>query len=414
MNPTEFLKFIEKFIFHIKFIRFIYDAPYIEFKNNTRFLRSLIYFQDQDSADNFYYEFNTKSFQKNKFEYLYCVFIDKIIFSSVNQLVHKIRDSQIKSIDLSKLDSSKSLSREMFPEEKSELFMCPICLEKIDSSKTGIHTLVNMVNIERWDNYRKGCLVCSKLSELQKCSICATENGNIYCCMICGVCGCDRYQHGHGVEHFHNTFHRFTIDLISQRIWDYIDDTWVHRVIKINPHNTEEESNKENIIALLENANSSEENLNSKEFLMRLENIISEYNFVLALQLEEQRKYYENEISKMTENNDFNLKNKVSLLSEMKEEIKNKLILLENTKKLYKEFNKKLNQQDKKLQELKEQIELNQQLIKNVNEDLDKEKIILEHPIKNEELTLLNSKIKHKEELEKQLNELYELLSNKK
>ena len=43
-----------------------------------KFTSLIIHFNNQDSADNFYYQFKTKNYPENKSEFLYCVFISKI------------------------------------------------------------------------------------------------------------------------------------------------------------------------------------------------------------------------------------------------------------------------------------------------------------------------------------------------
>ena len=179
--------------------------------------------------------------------------------------------------------------------DKSELSTCPLCLEKMDVSSSGIHTILNMVKIvnkERWLNYIKNCKVCSTL--LKKLNVmCLYENcfrtNNIWCCLTCGYIGCDRYQNCHAIKHFETTFHRYSIDLNTERIWDYCGDNYVHRFLNLN-------KNEDSINSINLDQGDNGNQIDSKEFLMRIEKIISEYNFVLSSQLEEQRKYYEKEV----------------------------------------------------------------------------------------------------------------------
>lgn len=334
----EFLSFIDKFKPKIEFIRFILDSQGSE--NNYEFLRALIYFDDQDSADNFYYEFNTKAYPFNKFEYIYSVFIHKINFFTSNDLT-------------------------VYPDyNTSELACCVLCLEKIDTASSGIHTFASIDNIDRWTNYKKNCQVCSTYynPETKSCVKCKLDN-NLWCCMICGTIGCDRYQQGHAVEHFKSTCHRYSVDLHSKRIWDYLGDSWVHRSIKIS------EETKD----MIQFDNNACEDINSKEFLTRIENVISEYNFVLSSQLEEQRSYNEKEINKLTERSDIMLKERLEELNLLKDELNKKKQIIESNKKLCKEFNKKLLQQDKRLSDIEENIKLNNELIENVKKDLNED-----------------------------------------
>ena len=323
MKIEDFFYFIEK-----------HSPSFIRFVKNREFTSVLLYFENQDYADNFYYEYNTKSFPFNKNEYLYCIFISK-----VNVYFDKINMNSI-----------------------SEIPSCPLCLEKIDEASIGIHTIPILINHNRWENYVKYCSVCSKLSsDINKCSNCDINNF-VWCCMICGYLGCDRYQNVHSKCHFEETGHRYSIDLNSNRIWDYYGDTWVHRIIKIKDDDSVGVSNT----IFLEDKD--DDNVSSKEFLTRIENIISEYNYVLSAQLEEQRKYYEKEINKLNEiqitDNSINTE-KINFL---KEEIRKKKLKIEMEKKLYKEYNKKYNQI--KFDKIKENIELNKEFIKNINYDL--------------------------------------------
>jgi len=432
MNEDDFLIFIENFIPKIKYIRFIKDIEATSNEKIHKFLRALIYFENQDSADNFYYEYSTKSYPINKFEFLYCVFVDKIIFEQVN---YKLTAQNIKKLYIPIVfDPYK---------EQSEIFCCPLCLEKLDSASTGIHTVANLTNCKRWEDFKNCCKICSKIknceihsdedislrmeknileiennNDILKCLKCKENNLGNWCCMICGFSGCDRYQLGHAVEHFNNTLHRYSIDLISQRIWDYLGDSWVHRLITLtNPshsvNNPSSGHNTHNNTIFLENENTQTgENLNTKEFLTRVENIISEYNYVLAMQLEEQRKYYEKEINKLNENHENKNKNKIAKLNAIKDEINKKRNLMDLHKKLYSECNKKMIQQEKRMAEMKENINFNKELITNIKIDLKSS---------NESVEAFSSKLdleyeikkKKRDELEKELNELYNKLSNK-
>jgi len=233
--------------------------------------------------------------------------------------------------------------------------------------------------------------------------------------MICGFTGCDRYQQGHLVEHFNNTLHRYSIDLMSQRIWDYLSDGWVHKVIKIH-HESENENKNMMIFFDHESDMQPSENLNTKEFLIRMENIVSEFNFTLSFQLEEQRKYYEKEISKLNEVNENKIKNKLCYLNSLKEDLKNKNNNVENYKKFQKEYQKKINQQEKKINQIKDDLNLNDQLIINLTDDIEKEnKYLDELKMKNENQIInetMNNKIKKKDNLEKKLNDMYSSLGD--
>ncbi len=467
----------------------------------------MIYFSDQDSTDNFYCEFNVRTFpannneNANRSEFLYCCFIEKIYKYKINLLNDEydsninlgsikecneiiFKESELNNIHISNSIEEINLSyaknctlnidREL-PDnnsnliirdddsnnnyhlnfninyhELSELSSCPLCLERLDTSASGITSIKTtswIVNFERWKNYKSYCLVCSKLEayhnkikkakkkiekeqmqiknnkifnnqniiNLQKsedkilqreklekknklnisynnnkikCNICETKN-TLWICLTCGGIGCDRYNLGHAVEHFQMTFHRYSIDMNHERIWDYKDDKWVHRILKltdelennnstnididnINNSETENLANEINLINLEDDnhGNSYEDNINTKEFLMKIENIICEYNFVLSEQLEQQRLFYENEIQKITEKNEEIIKNKINQLNNVNEQTKGLSDENEKNIKMIREYQKKFNQQNKKLNEIEENKLLTVDMMKNIKEDI--------------------------------------------
>lgn len=53
------------------------------------------------------------------------------------------------------------------------------------------------------------------------------------CALLCFnqlFCGHCRYKEGHGVRHWKDTQHCYSLELISQQIWDYVGDGYVHRL----------------------------------------------------------------------------------------------------------------------------------------------------------------------------------------
>ncbi len=52
-------------------------------------------------------------------------------------------------------------------------------------------------------------------------------------CLICGHVGCGRYQTGrHAAEHSSSHNHAYSLELDSQRVWDYTNDNYVHRLVQ--------------------------------------------------------------------------------------------------------------------------------------------------------------------------------------
>ena len=43
---------------------------------------------------------------------------------------------------------------------------------------------------------------------------------------------CDRYSGSHAVMHWRETQHCYSLELDTQRVWDYVGDNYVHRLIQ--------------------------------------------------------------------------------------------------------------------------------------------------------------------------------------
>lgn len=115
--------------------------------------------------------------------------------------------------------------------------------------------------------------------------------------MICGFVGCGRYKEGHAFRHWKDTQHCYSLDLELQRVWDYVGDTYVHR---LNQSKSDDKLGK-----LRSSGRYAGDNCESFEcgdqsgisgtlLSSKVEAIVDEYNRLLASQLESQRQYYEN------------------------------------------------------------------------------------------------------------------------
>ena len=355
---------------------------------NTKFRSLILKFFEQDMADNFYYHYKVKTIKENKSEFLYFVFLRNIIFTT-----SKNEDESISN----KIKDNNEFLLSRIP-------TCPLCLEKIETSNCGIETVLGIFPCERWTNYKISCKVCNKLSPsiinqltCEKCK----NNSSLWCCLICGNIGCGRYQNGHAVAHFKETNHRYSLELESQRIWDYSYDKWVHRVI-IGQNSTQ--------INLDEEENNGS-NLTAQQFYIKMESIINEYNKVLSSQLEIQRKYYEKEMDCLEEKysaKNKEVKNKYNLLKEKIEEKKKKISV---NNKFIKDCNKKINQIDKKSKEIKDKIEFNKLCIKDLKKDNNEDKKSEElSETQKKKMEILEQKIKKKQGVEKIIEERYKNL----
>lgn len=380
-TTDSFISFLSTIVQHIKYILFITEPK-------TLFKKALIQFDSQNSADNFYYQYNTKNFPENKSEFLYCAFISRCICTT-----YKEQETKNK------------------PELNiNEMSTCPLCLEKLENSSSGMETLLNLYPCERWNNYKKHCAVCSKFNLLHqlKCEKC-NNTTSLWCCLVCGYIGCNRYQEQHAMLHYNSTSHRYSIELNSQRIWDYLTDNWIHRLINSNECSSA-------ILLEDEDVNTNEENsMSTKEFLLRMENVITEYGKVLSAQMDLQRKNFEVEVNKIEHNYNETYKTQLTKLTLLKEEMNKKKDKLNMLEKLGKECVKKSSQIDKKIKDAELKIQFNNECIQNIKIDIEKLKLGTEvNKIKSDKQKQLQLKLLKKQQLQEEVNELYNELSKVK
>lgn len=137
------------------------------------------------------------------------------------------------------------------------------------------------------DDFRKGLLgPDSDSQEPAECAICHSEE-NLWACLICGNVGCGRYDNAHAFDHWKQTAHAFAMDLNSQRVWDYVGDAYVHRIIQSKSDGK--------LVELPAADHSALDPPDWSDAVPRekLENMSVEYTHLLTSQLESQRAYFE-------------------------------------------------------------------------------------------------------------------------
>ncbi|KAL4803677.1 hypothetical protein BDV18DRAFT_37388 [Aspergillus unguis] len=185
-----------------------------------------------------------------------------------------------------------------------ELPTCPVCLERMDET-TGLLTIIcqhvfHCTCLQKWKG--SGCPVCrytqddfrkpsqslpfDDSSESAECSVCHSDV-NLWVCLICGNVGCGRYDSAHAFAHFSQTSHAFAMDLSTQRVWDYVGDAYVHRIIQSKTDGK--------LVELPAADNSALDPPDWTDAVPRekLENMSVEYTHLLTSQLESQRAYFE-------------------------------------------------------------------------------------------------------------------------
>ena len=214
------------------------------------------------------------------------------------------------------------------PSEYTELATCPVCLERLDATVTGLLTIpcqhtFHSNCLAKWTD--DTCPVCRYSSRLDmrksqeekrvdRCTECEATD-NLWICLLCGHIGCGRYDSGHAIDHYDKTSHCFAMEITTQRVWDYSGDNYVHRLvqsevdgkylelpIRDKPHKGflgEDDDDYE------DDEDEGDEEDEAKE--AKIEKIGLEYSNMLISQLESQREFYDSKFAEVQ--NKFNLAN---------------------------------------------------------------------------------------------------------
>lgn len=212
----------------------------------------------------------------------------------------------------------------------SQLPTCPRCLERMDSSVSGIVLTSN--NQDGWSTVR--CRVCVAMASRpntpspaeadekeevagkdgeegeggqtgskaekgetkqeeeeeeqsqQVCALCdlnETTKEGLWVCLVCAHVGCGRYHKSHAVKHFNSSGHRFAVDLTNSSIWDYQHDGYIHRVA--DPSREHEQYNTHG-----------DEELEMELSMMKLQSVSLYYDSLLQSQLEQQHTYFQDKL----------------------------------------------------------------------------------------------------------------------
>ncbi|KIY48133.1 zf-UBP-domain-containing protein [Fistulina hepatica ATCC 64428] len=304
MTPSDFLAFVSPAAQGISHLRMIRDSS----PN-----RSIVVIKFPNSADaaEFIESYNGKPFNAIDPETCHVV---------------KVNSVKIECGD----DVSQAISRVGLASPSTyELPTCPVCLERMDSTATGLVTVpcshtFHCMCLSKWGDSR--CPVCrysqtlltshptpssrsapipfagASDARLSKCSSCASTT-NLWICLICGNIGCGRYGRAHAQAHYELTTHLYALELETQRVWDYAGDGYVHRLIQ----NKADGKLVELPSAAMTGTIPREEGVmgrggpSTADALSaeKIEAIGIEYSYLLTSQLDSQREYYEEQTSEL-------------------------------------------------------------------------------------------------------------------
>ncbi|CAN1839559.1 BRAP2 RING ZnF UBP domain-containing protein 2 [Linum perenne] len=250
----------------------------------------LMRFQNQDSTDKFYLHFNGRE------------------FNSLEEEVCRVRFT----IDVQFTGYSGSLEHSQHsPTSTAEQSSCPVCLERLDQDMGGILTTLcnhsfHCSCISKWaDSSCPVCRYCQQQPEKSVCFICQTSE-NLWMCVICGFVGCGRNKEGHAVRHWKETEHCYSLELETQRVWDYAGDNYVHRLIqsKTDGKLVELHTHCAHAVDGCGGCGCADSGISETLLSSKVEAIVNEYDELLATQLENQKQYFEALLQEVKEETD--------------------------------------------------------------------------------------------------------------
>ncbi|PKY02666.1 RING and UBP finger domain protein [Aspergillus campestris IBT 28561] len=302
MSPSDFLGFVGEAtmddVSHFRMIRTARANRYMV----------LMKFRSGRKARDWQREWNGKVFNSMEPETCHVVFVKTVEIQAVDLEMQTPATSPQRTLSsasqTSPIPSASLSTRPLAPPTPAlvELPTCPVCLERMDET-TGLLTIIcqhvfHCTCLQKWKG--SGCPVCrytqddirhtlpSAFSEDDpaQCNVCHSEL-NLWVCLICGAVGCGRYDGAHAFAHFQETSHAFAMDLSTQRVWDYIGDAYVHRIIQSKTDGK--------LVELPAADNSALDPPDWTDAVPRekLENMSVEYTHLLTSQLESQRAYFE-------------------------------------------------------------------------------------------------------------------------
>lgn len=223
----------------------------------------------------------------------------------------------VKEVEFSENTASTVPHQAPPPSGTTELPSCPVCLERLDEHVSGIVTTVcnhrfHNDCLRRWgDTSCPVCRYCQHPTEATShCTVCGSGL-DLWICLICGHVGCGRYKGSHAASHWQETGHGYSLELETQRVWDYASDAYVHRLVRSKTdgklvevsagagssgRNNSNNQPRAGMTASDEcgaDCSGLEPEMEEALVLSKLDALATEYNHLLVMQLESQRQYFE-------------------------------------------------------------------------------------------------------------------------
>ncbi|KAJ3301206.1 hypothetical protein HDV03_001192, partial [Kappamyces sp. JEL0829] len=290
----------------------------------------LLQFSNLAAATLFFNSFNGKPFNSFEQEICHVVWIKQVLISSSEELfphhqgegVNTPRASATPSSSPSRLalalksvalegssatpnkDDKSRLSLHNTPGDVVEMPTCPVCLDRMDSSVTGLftslcHHTFHCTCIMKWGDTT--CPVC----RFNSAKLGSEPGQNLWICLVCAHVGCGRYISGHARVHFEESGHVYSLELETQRVWDYVGDGYVHRLIQNHdgklvhlppPSTPDRPASRAGLDMLLPDALYSPQDIQVAE---KMQQVGSEYQELITRSLNQQREYHEQQLDKI-------------------------------------------------------------------------------------------------------------------
>ncbi|XP_026287588.1 BRCA1-associated protein [Frankliniella occidentalis] len=239
------------------------------------------------------------------------------------------------------------------PPHHTELPTCPVCLERMDESVDGILTILcnhafHTSCLAKWGD--TSCPVCRyvqtpELVADNRCLECHSAE-QLWICLICGHVGCGRYVKGHAYDHYDETKHCYSMQLGSNRVWDYVGDNFVHRLLQNKGDGK-----------LVEGSAPGKQDVSDE----KLDSVQLEFTYMLTSQLDSQRMYFEEQLVRLDQQTSAErteLKEEVQQLREENKVLQSKVSSLTKEKQMVEkklqQFSERLGSTQKELQEEKQ------------------------------------------------------------
>ncbi|XP_015519090.2 BRCA1-associated protein isoform X1 [Neodiprion pinetum] len=248
----------------------------------------------------------------------------------------------------------------------TELPSCPVCLERMDESVDGILTILcnhafHSSCLVKWGD--TSCPVCRYAQTPEPladshCMECGACSDALWICLICGHVGCSRYHQGHAFEHYRDTHHCYAMQLGNNRVWDYVGDNFVHRLLQDKDGKMVEGSR--------EGAKSEGAAVDEK-----VDSVQLEFTYLLTSQLESQRQFFEEKLGRLeqrTVSENSELREKLGQMSDENVKFKEQLSLaIKEKQSLEKRLHHSSTKLTQALSELSEEKQLSKALQTNLS-----------------------------------------------